>query len=334
MEMHILGDDDHVQEDDFNAWKEGLWSHLDKLLQTKIDVPPTPGAAYSIAIPEYKLEIHEPGTEMIQRDFNKTFKSFKRNRVIYDAHNLPLDLLFSLHIDDNVENPKNASLHPPFPGPVTLEAELRRYADLLSPPKKSVPRVLVAYASVEEEKARLKLLTSPFGKEEYNDYVVESKETLVEVMSDFPSVKVPSGSSLQWFHLVCSQDSTPLLLHQNSPLTIIAIVYIGKQDFIYEEELNDFVKKGVQSDLSVAFSREGTTKEYVQNKMMQQASAVWEHLSNGGYFSVCGDAKGMAKNVHRTLLTIIQEQYYVDGSKAEAIVKQMENEGRYQRDVW
>ncbi|XP_024979268.1 NADPH--cytochrome P450 reductase-like isoform X2 [Cynara cardunculus var. scolymus] len=262
------------------------------------------------------------------------------------------DSYFSIHTDKEDGTPiGGASLPPPFPA-CTLRNALAHFADVLSSPKKSALVALAAHASDPSEADRLKFLASPAGKDEYAQWIVASQRSLLEVMEAFPSAKPPLGVFFaavaprlqpRYYSISSSPKMAPNKIHVTCALvyekTPSGRIHKGvcstwMKDFIYEDELNNFVETGALSELIVAFSREGPTKEYVQHKMNQKASDLWKLLSEGAYLYVCGDAKGMARDVHRTLHTIVQQQGSLESSKAEVYVKNLQTSGRYLRDVW
>ena len=68
-------------------------------------------------------------------------------------------------------------------------------------------------------------------------------------------------------------------------------------DYIYADELVEYVRSGALTKLWVAFSRAGAEKEYVQHQLQREGTLVAPVLSKAGpgHFYVCGDAKNMAK---------------------------------------
>jgi sulfite reductase (NADPH) flavoprotein alpha-component len=115
-------------------------------------------------------------------------------------------------------------------------------------------------------------------------------------------------------------------------------LFFGNQrrdtDFLYRSELEALAEKRVLSRMDLAFSRDQTSKLYVQHKMLEAGQELWRWLENGAYLYVCGDAKRMAGDVNLALQQIATRHGGMDAAAAARYATELARTGRYQRDVY
>ncbi|MEC2074058.1 assimilatory sulfite reductase (NADPH) flavoprotein subunit [Alkalihalophilus marmarensis] len=105
-------------------------------------------------------------------------------------------------------------------------------------------------------------------------------------------------------------------------------------DFLYQTEWQQWLKDGVLTKMDVAFSRDTEEKVYVQHRMLEASKELYEWLEQGAVVYICGDEKHMAHDVHMTLIDIIEKEGQMSREKAEQYLADMQQQKRYQRDVY
>ncbi|KAK9818129.1 hypothetical protein WJX72_007597 [[Myrmecia] bisecta] len=108
-----------------------------------------------------------------------------------------------------------------------------------------------------------------------------------------------------------------------------------QDDYLYGDEWDAFVKDGTLSHYEVAFSRAQASKVYVQHLMQQQGEALHRLVTApGAHIFVCGDGALMAKDVHATLVSLLEKNGSMTSAEASAALAAMTKEKRYIRDIW
>jgi sulfite reductase (NADPH) flavoprotein alpha-component len=105
-------------------------------------------------------------------------------------------------------------------------------------------------------------------------------------------------------------------------------------DFFYEDELSGMKATGLLTRLTLAWSRDGDSKIYVQDRMREVGRDLWAWLADGAVVYVCGDAKRMAKDVERALVDVVAQYGARTTDEAVTFVNGMKKNGRYQQDVY
>ncbi|MBN6065884.1 assimilatory sulfite reductase (NADPH) flavoprotein subunit [Aggregatibacter actinomycetemcomitans] len=105
-------------------------------------------------------------------------------------------------------------------------------------------------------------------------------------------------------------------------------------DFLYQTEWQQAAKDGFLHKYNFAWSRDQAQKIYVQDKIREESTALWQWLQDGAYIYVCGDAAKMAKDVERALLDVITREGKLSADDAEDYLNELRENQRYQRDVY
>jgi sulfite reductase (NADPH) flavoprotein alpha-component len=117
-----------------------------------------------------------------------------------------------------------------------------------------------------------------------------------------------------------------------------AWLFFGHQreacDYFYADEWEMLRSRGTLTNLSLAWSRDGGKKTYVQDRMHEQGAELYAWLQQGAHFYVCGDAKRMAKDVEAALVHIAVEHGGQSEENARTWLQALKAAARYQADVY
>lgn len=105
------------------------------------------------------------------------------------------------------------------------------------------------------------------------------------------------------------------------------------RDFLYQAEWIRHREAGLLHKVSLAFSRDGDERTYVQDRLIDDGAEVYRWLEQDARLYVCGSL-AMERAVRQALQAIVRAHANVDEAAAEAYIADLLSQGRYQKDVY
>ncbi|KAK4166793.1 NADPH-dependent diflavin oxidoreductase 1 [Cladorrhinum sp. PSN259] len=102
--------------------------------------------------------------------------------------------------------PKDLNLKLGPPNSITLRSLLLHSLDITAIPKRNFIRELAHFTASQMEKERLRELTDSINIQEYYDYTCRPRRTILELLRDFPGVKIPLERVLDLFQPIRGRD--------------------------------------------------------------------------------------------------------------------------------
>lgn len=105
-------------------------------------------------------------------------------------------------------------------------------------------------------------------------------------------------------------------------------------DFLYQLDWQEHLQSRALGRIDVAFSRDQPEKIYVQDRLWAQRDEIRGWIADGAHVYLCGDEKGLGRDVDATLARILAEPRNETIEAGKAQLGELLRAGRYQRDVY
>ncbi|XP_008003696.2 NADPH-dependent diflavin oxidoreductase 1 isoform X2 [Chlorocebus sabaeus] len=259
-----------------------------------------------------------------------------------------------------------------LPQPCSMRHLVSHYLDIASVPRRSFFELLACLSLHELEREKLLEFSSAQGQEELFEYCNRPRRTILEVLCDFPhtAAAIPPDYLLDLIPAIRPRAfsiASSMLAHPSRLQILVAVVqfqtrlkeprrglcsswlasldpgqgnflFFGcrwrDQDFYWEAEWQELETRECLT-LVPAFSREQEQKVYVQHRLRELGSLVWELLDRqGAYFYLAGNAKSMPADVSEALMSIFQEDGGLCSPDAAAYLARLQRTQRFQTETW
>ncbi|KAF4672086.1 hypothetical protein FOL47_000953 [Perkinsus chesapeaki] len=190
-------------------------------------------------------------------------------------------------------------------GPVSLESVFTELLDLFGKPTGRFYRQLARFASDPEERRRI---------EEVSSTPASMATTIAEALLSFKY-----GAPVRLGAYYSAETVHP---HTSVPFFMKLIRYYGARhkakDFAFGDEFEGYTRAGVLTEVVGAFSRDQQEKVYVQHRIAQDHTRLYDLLvTKGGYFYLCGQAGHVQQEVEDALATALGSRDALDNLIAE-----------------
>ncbi|XP_078382705.1 NADPH-dependent diflavin oxidoreductase 1-like [Oculina patagonica] len=108
----------------------------------------------------------------------------------------------------------------------------------------------------------------------------------------------------------------------------------SNKDFFFRDQWHLLIENG-SLKLFTAFSRDQEDKIYVQHRLLENSSLVWNLLYHKqGWCYIAGNSQRMPTDVTEALLEIFKKEGKMDKKKAEEFLKTLQSTRHFQSETW